>query len=72
MTLMSRIQRVGDRIEKAVHDYGGLVIAVTSRFDPIVAGYIDGIRSLEAQVRADIPRREKQMLAIADERDTYV
>jgi hypothetical protein len=32
---------------------------------------IEGIRALEAQIRADIPKRGQQMLAIANERDTY-
>jgi hypothetical protein len=69
-TVINRIQRLGDQMLQGSMAQG-VDQATLMRFDPHVMAAIQGMRDLEAEIRGRIPQLDQQLLALADERDTY-
>lgn len=69
-TVMSRIQRLGDMLATASRDMQPSE-GIAAFYDPRIKAAIEGIRTIEGQITAEIPIRQQQMLEMADERDTY-
>jgi hypothetical protein len=44
---------------------------VLNYFEPRITVAVEGIRTIESQISAEIPAREAQLIALADERDSY-
>jgi hypothetical protein len=64
---MTRIETLGGRIEKTLLRNPAVNVEVT--WDAEVYEMIEGIRSIAAQIEADIPVHEKRLVRLADERD---
>jgi hypothetical protein len=69
-TVMNRIQRLGDRLVEGSPD-SMPTQGVLNYFEPRILVAVEGIRALESQISAEIPAREAQLIAFADERDSY-
>jgi hypothetical protein len=69
-TVMNRIQRLGDRLVEGSPD-SMPTRGVLDYYELRVAVAVEGIRTIESQISAEIPEREAQLIALADERDSY-
>jgi len=65
-TVMTRIETLGERIEELL--LRNPVINVEVTWEAEVREMIEGIRSIAAQIGADIPVHEKRLVRLADER----
>jgi hypothetical protein len=68
-TIISRVQRLGDRIDERSLQINWP--AVTMYYDPIIKEAIAGIRAVEEQIRGDIPIHEAALVRAMDERDRF-
>lgn len=69
-TVMARAQRLGDMI--AATSPGSMPQAgILSHYESTVKEAVLGIRSVAAGIAAEIPVRRAQLVALADERDSY-
>jgi hypothetical protein len=71
LTVMNRIKQLGEQLMKGTSPATGVGKGTLMRFDPLIKSAIEGIRNLETEIRQRIPKLEKQLIALADERDTY-
>jgi len=69
-TAMSRIQTIGDRIA-AVSNNMLPSSGIIGFYNPIVMNAIDGLRTINDQIDAEIVRRRGEMVRIADDRDRF-
>jgi hypothetical protein len=69
-TVMNRVQRLGDRLVEGSPD-SMPTQGVLNYFESRIATAVDGIRTLESQIAAEIPVREKDLITLANERDSY-
>jgi hypothetical protein len=69
-TVMNRIQRLGDRLVEGSPD-SMPTQGVLNYFEPRITVAMEGIRTIESQISAEIPAWEAQLIALADERDSY-
>jgi hypothetical protein len=67
LTVMTRIEKLGDRIEQSIDRNPGL--SPDSVWGDIVFEAIAGLRSLAAQITSDIPVHERSLVRLADQRD---
>jgi hypothetical protein len=68
-TVMSRVQRLGDRMdERSLQQNWAAVIMY---YDPLVKEAIAGIRGITEQIKVDIPIHEAALLRAIDERDRF-
>ena len=70
-TVMNRIQQLGEQLIQGTTAAGGVGIGTQTRFDPHIKSAIEGIRRLEVEIEQRIPQLDQELLALADERDTY-
>jgi hypothetical protein len=69
-TVVTRIQRLGERLTEASPD-SMPTQGVLDYFETPVGLAITGIRTIETQIATEIPTRAKQLIALADERDIF-
>jgi hypothetical protein len=70
-TVMARVQRLGDMIASTSPGYMPQA-GVLSHYEAMVKEAILGIRSIASEIAAEIPARRAELLALANERDSYV
>jgi len=69
-TLMSRIQRLGDRIDEKSKGYAPEQ-GIKDYYEPRVREAILGIRSVVVQIEYQIPIRQRELIRLSDERDRF-
>lgn len=68
-TVMTRVQRLGDRIEERFESI--TASGVSDFYDPIVRDAIIGLRDIATQIARDIPIHEQSLVRLSDERDRF-
>lgn len=70
-TVIGRVQRLGEMIDKAGDNNTMPSQQILMYYDPLVREAITGILMIIDQIKAQIPVREQEMTRLADERDSF-
>jgi hypothetical protein len=69
-TVMSRVQRLGDRVDEKSKGYAPEQ-GIKDYYEPLVREAIIGIRSIISQIDDQIPIRRSELVRLMDERDRF-
>jgi hypothetical protein len=66
-TIMTSIQQLGERIKEQLESAGANYQSTVDLYGSEIVDRITGLRSVRDQLRAEIPRREDQLIALRNE-----